>query len=70
MVLADAIAKGASVEEREAAVAGWKKKMLDRAETFATYSFKHLNAMINPRAPASALEAMKGFMESEIRREA
>lgn len=70
LVLADAIAKEASVEEREAAVAGWEKKMLDRAETFATYSFKHLNAMINPRAPASALEAMKGFMESEIRREA
>ncbi|TFK79977.1 monooxygenase FAD-binding protein [Polyporus arcularius HHB13444] len=70
LVLAEVISKGAEVEERETAVAAWEKKMLDKAEEFATYSFKHLNAFVNPGAPATAIEVMKAFMESEIRREA
>lgn len=70
LVLAEVVSKGASAEEREKAVAAWEVKMLDRAEKFATYSYKHLKAFINPDAPATVIEVIKSFMESEVRREA
>ncbi|KAH9903100.1 monooxygenase FAD-binding protein [Cubamyces lactineus] len=59
LVLTDAISKGLSDREREAAIATWEEQMLARAEKLAALTARNLEAFTGPGAPETIVEAWK-----------
>ncbi len=57
LVLEDAVAKGLSAEEREAAVAAVKEKICAHAETFAAKSYRNVDIYFGPGAPQAVVDA-------------
>ncbi|TFK82577.1 fumarate reductase/succinate dehydrogenase flavo protein domain protein [Polyporus arcularius HHB13444] len=57
LVLADAVAKGLSAEEREAAVAAVEEKICAHAETFAAKSYRNVDIYFGPGAPQAVVDA-------------
>ena len=70
LALSDALSKGVSAEEREAAVAAVEMRMFIRAEKSAALSYSNLEAFTSPGAPHAAVNKFKAFIESDGRREA
>ena len=70
LALSDALSKGVSAEEREAAVAAVEMRMFIRAEKSAALSYSNLEAFTSSDAPHAAVNKFKAFIESDGRREA
>ncbi|RDX43601.1 hypothetical protein OH76DRAFT_1361036, partial [Lentinus brumalis] len=57
LVLADAVAKGLSAEEREAAVAAIEEKICAHVETFAAKSYRNVDIYFGLGAPQAVVDA-------------
>ncbi|KAI0634425.1 monooxygenase FAD-binding protein [Trametes polyzona] len=62
LVLAEAVSKGLTREEREAAVAAWEAEMFERVGREAAITAKNLEAFMSPDAPHAAVKAMEEAM--------
>ncbi len=65
LVLADAVAKGLGVEEREAAIAAVEEKICAHAETFAALSHRNADVAFGPGTPQALIDAFKKAFGSE-----
>lgn len=59
LVLADAVAKGVLLKEREDAVAAWEEKMFVRVERFAALTVQNMGLFFGPDAPQAAIKAFE-----------
>ncbi|KAI0649592.1 monooxygenase FAD-binding protein [Trametes meyenii] len=62
LVLAEAIGKGASVEEREARVAEWEEKMFPVAAKFAEQGTQGMQWIMNPQSPEELAQGYKDLV--------
>ncbi|KAI0634420.1 monooxygenase FAD-binding protein [Trametes polyzona] len=64
IVLAETISKGASAEEREAALAVWEAEMFEKVGKFAAFTKKNLDKSFGPDTPHALL---KGWQDALAR---
>ncbi|KAI0671999.1 monooxygenase FAD-binding protein [Trametes maxima] len=62
LVFAEAIGKGASVEERETAVAEWEEKMFPVAAKFAEQGAQGMQWIMNPQSPEELAQGYKDLV--------
>ncbi|RDX54014.1 FAD/NAD-P-binding domain-containing protein [Lentinus brumalis] len=58
-VLADAVSKGLSLEEREAAIAAVEEKLCGKAQKFADMSYQYVDIAFGPNVPQIFLDMFK-----------
>ncbi|TFK88020.1 monooxygenase FAD-binding protein [Polyporus arcularius HHB13444] len=62
LVLAEAVSKGWSVEERETAVAVVEEQICSRGKKYAELSYNNVDVSFGPKAPQAVVDAFSGIL--------
>ncbi|OJT05202.1 Tetracycline resistance protein from transposon [Trametes pubescens] len=62
LVLADAVSKGLTLEEREAVVVAWEEEMFAKVKGFATVAYNNVELSLSSAAPQAAVKALQDAM--------